>query len=193
MLPWIGAILSAGLTAASPSAMPRSTLGLSIPGVQRNGPSVLQIPQRALHLEPITAQELLSDPIESLGSTVVTATGNSTSMEADAAIPLPPLPSVVHRTLRGVWRMSVSVGSTQRSPDVSVLLEGTDGTPGALISDSATGTALPIGVRKLPPRTVSLIQDAQIIEGDVILEIPVAAIAEGGRFRGRLVIRVEGY
>jgi hypothetical protein len=76
---------------------------------------------------------------------------------------------------------------------VRVALESPEGSPGVLSSPDDPRQQLPVAVTESGPRAVSFGRDVQGLEGDVVLEIPTAALGSAQRYRGRLVIRIEGY
>jgi hypothetical protein len=187
MLTATATALLLSLFAASPNGTQRQA-----PALGAAGAGVLTVSQQVIHLEPITVQELVGDARQPVPETSLTGRYQNGELVASAGLAPAPLPTVIRRPLRGLWRLANLSGEagTQR---VRVALEGTDGRPGVLSSVDDPRQQLPVAVTETATRTVSLGPQTQGTEGDVVLEIPTAALGSASHYRGRLVIRIEGY
>ncbi|HJU38083.1 MAG TPA: hypothetical protein VJ724_00825 [Tahibacter sp.] len=176
--------------AASPGGTQRSADPLA--ALNATGVGVLSLPRDTIHLEPITVHELVGDTRQPSPEATVTGHYQNGAFVAQGALAPAPLPAVIRRPLHGLWRLDNPAGAPG-SQRVRVALEGVDGSPGVLSSVDDPRQQLPVAVTETVARQVSLGPQKQATEGDVVLEIPTAALGSATRYRGRLVIRVEGY
>ena len=176
--------------AASPGGTQRSADPLA--ALNATGVGVLSLPRETIHLEPITVHELVGDARQPSPEATVTGHYQNGAFVAQAALVPAPLPPVIRRPLRGLWRLDnpSGTGGAQR---VRVALESADGNPGVLSAVDDPRQQLPVAVTETAARQISLGPQKQATEGDVVLEIPTSALGSATRYRGRLVIRVEGY
>jgi hypothetical protein len=177
------------LFAASPGGTQRAA---AEPRLGTAGIGVLTVAQTTIHLEPITVHELVGDARQPTPEANLNGHFQNGEFVVAGGLAPSPLPTVVRRPLRGLWRLANPSGEAgvQR---VRVALEGVDGKPGVLSSVDDPRQQLPVAVTETAARIVSLGPQTQGLEGDVVLEIPTAALGSASHYRGRLVIRIEGY
>lgn len=157
-----------------------------------SGISVLTVPLQTIHLEPITVHELVGDTRQPSAEANLSVYYQNGEFVARGNLSPAPLPSVIRRPLRGLWRLAGPMNEMRRQK-VRVALESPDGQPGVLSSTDDPRQQLPVAVTETAARTVSFGPQSQGTEGDVVLEIPTAALGSASHYRGRLVIRIEGY
>lgn len=183
----LGATLIAA--AASPNGMPlASKLGL---GASGNAP-VLSLNQASIQLEPVTVHELLGNSQPAQPATRLHAHFDGSAATASADLLAPPLATTIRRRIPALWRLSTPNGTSVQER-VRVSIESPDGIPGVLSAVDAGTLTVPVAVKEVAPRSVTMGREQYGLEGDVVLEIPTAALGDAMRYRGRLVIRVEGY
>jgi hypothetical protein len=153
---------------------------------------VLSVSQAAIQLEPITVHELLgnSQPVQS--ATRLHAYFDGAAATASADLRPAPLATTIRRRIPALWRLSAPAGGMPQER-VRVSIESLEGVPGVFSAVDASALTMPVAVREMTPRNVSLGREQYGLEGDVVLEIPTASLGDATRYRGRLVIRVEGY
>lgn len=155
-----------------------------------SGAPVLSVSQAAIQLEPITVHELLGNSQPVQASTRLHAYFDGLSATASADLRPAPLATTIRRRIPALWRLSAPAGAQER---VRVSIESADGVPGVLSAVDSAELTVPVAVRETAPRNVALGREQYGLEGDVVLEIPTASLGDATRYRGRLVIRVEGY
>lgn len=157
-----------------------------------SGAPVLSVSQAAIQLEPITVHELLgnSQPVQS--STRLHAYFDGVAATASADLRPAPLATTIRRRIPALWRLSAPAGGLAQER-VRVSIESADGVPGVFSAVDSAALTVPVAVRETAPRNVALGREQYGLEGDVVLEIPTASLGDATRYRGRLVIRVEGY
>lgn len=182
------ATLIVAAASAGGSLPPAANLDLA----HASGAPVLSVSQAAIQLEPITVHELLgnSQPVQS--STRLHAYFDGVAATASADLRPAPLATTIRRRIPGLWRLSAPAGGLAQER-VRVSIESADGVPGVFSAVDSTALTVPVAVRETAPRNVSLGREQYGLEGDVVLEIPTASLGDATRYRGRLVIRVEGY
>jgi len=186
MLTATASVLLFSLLAASPGGTQRAA-AMTAPGV-----GMLTVAQPVIHLEPITVHELVGDARQPTPEANLTSRYQNGEFVAAGALAPAPLPAVIRRPVRGLWRL-VNPNGEAGAQRVRVALEGVDGRPGVLSSVDDPRQLLPVAVTETAARAVSLGPQTQGLEGDVVLEIPTAALGSASHYRGRLVIRIEGY
>jgi hypothetical protein len=163
-----------------------------IPGVaavSRAGGHGVELLQASITLDPITVEELAGGALLGQPAGRLDATFAGGTLNARGAVPIPPLRPTVRRTVRGVWRVAGSAARDWQLPRVNARIESIAG--GNLLADADGGTGMAVRVIEAPLRRVAGREDELIYEGDLVLEIPVAALTGAGRFRGRLMIDME--
>ncbi|UXI67404.1 hypothetical protein [Tahibacter amnicola] len=188
MLALSATALAIGLATASPQGMPLS----GAIGAVNHGPTILTVPQQVVHLEPITVQELIGNAAQPQPTGAITGDFDGSAIVGRGQLNPPPLPTVIRRPLRGLWRMSTP-GGAMRQERVKVEIEGIDGSPGVLTADDGSQLKVPVAVTEMSPRAVATGPNEMALEGGIVLEIPTAALTNAAHYRGRLVIRIEGY
>jgi len=184
----LGASLIAA--AASPDGMPpASKLELA----NSSTTPVLSVSQASIHLEPITVHELLGNSAPMQPATRLNAHFDGSTATAVADLRPAPLATTIRRRIPALWRLSRPAGGGSQQEHVKVSIESIDGVPGVLNAADASTLTVPVAVKELAPRNVAIGHEQYGLEGDIILEIPTAALGDAARYRGRLVIRVEGY
>lgn len=188
LLPMLALGASLVVAAASPNGMPpASKLELADSG----GP-VLSVSQASIQLEPITAHELLGNSAPMQPAARLSAHFDGSTATAVADLRPAPLATTIRRRIPALWRLSTPAGSRMQE-QVKVSIESVDGIPGVLNAADASSLTIPVAVKELAPRNIAIGREQYGLEGDIILEIPTAALGDATRYRGRLVIRVEGY
>ncbi len=189
LLPMLALGASLIVAAASPNGMPpASKLELT----NSSAAPVLSVSQASIQLEPITVHELLGNSAPMQPATRLNAYFNGSTATAVADLRPAPLATTIRRRIPALWRLSRPTGSNVQQ-HVKVSIESIDGIPGVLNAADASSLTVPVAVKELAPRNVAIGREQYGLEGDVILEIPTAALGDATRYRGRLVIRVEGY
>jgi hypothetical protein len=189
LLPMLALGASLVVAAASPNGMPpASKLELANSGTA----PVLSVSQASIQLEPITVHELLGNSAPMQPATRLNAHFDGSTATAVADLRPAPLATTIRRRIPALWRLSKPAGGGQQE-HVKVSIESIDGIPGVLNAADASSLTVPVAVKELAPRNVAIGREQYGLEGDVILEIPTAALGDATRYRGRLVIRIEGY
>jgi hypothetical protein len=184
-------VLRASLVAAaaSPGGMPPAA---SLDLARASAAPVLSVSQAAIQLEPITVHELLGNAQPVQSSTRLHAYFDGVAATASADLRPAPLAATIRRRIPGLWRLSAPAGGAPQER-VRVSIESAEGVPGVFSAVDASALTVPVAVRELAPRNVAIGREQYGLEGDVVLEIPTASLGDATRYRGRLVIRVEGY
>lgn len=189
LLPMLALGASLVVAAASPGGMPpASTLELANGGTA----PVLSVSQASIQLEPITVHELLGNSAPVQPAARLDAHFDGSTATAVADLRPAPLAATIRRRIPALWRLSKPAGGSPQE-HVKVSIESIDGIPGVLNAADASSLTIPVAVKELAPRSIAVGREQYGLEGDVILEIPTAALGDATRYRGRLVIRVEGY
>ncbi len=189
LLPMLALGASLIVAAASPNGMPpASKLELA----NSSTAAVLSVSQASIQLEPITVHELLGNSAPMQPATRLNAHFDGSTATAVADLRPAPLATTIRRRIPALWRLSNPKGGSLQE-HVKVSIESIDGIPGVLNAADASSLTVPVSVKELAPRNVAIGREQYGLEGDVILEIPTAALGDATRYRGRLVIRVEGY
>lgn len=150
----------------------------------------LRITLDYVDLEPITTQELAGSGALPQSAPRLSASAGGSGLRAEGGLQVTPLRSTIERELPTVWeyrRRADAAGSPM--PQVRVEFEGVGGRD--QFSPVLGGAPLPVQVR--PSRVSRRLEDdgIEVFSGGVILEIPVQALQQSGRYRGRLWITVE--
>jgi hypothetical protein len=189
LLPTLALGVSLIVAAASPNGMPpASKLDL----LTSSTAPVLSLNQATIQLEPITVHELLGNAAPVQPATRLNAHFDGSAATAVADLRPAPLATTIRRRIPALWRLSNPAGGGMHER-VKVSIESIEGIPGVLGAADASSLTVPVAVKELAPRNVAIGREQYGLEGDVILEIPTAALGDATRYRGRLVIRVEGY
>lgn len=189
LLPMLALRATLIVAAASPNGMPPAS---KLELVSSSTAPVLSLSQASIQLEPITVHELLGNSAPVQPATRLNAHFDGSGATAVADLRPAPLATTIRRRIPALWRLSKPAGGGVQE-HVRVSIESLDGIPGVLGAAEATSLTVPVAVKELAPRTVATGREQYGLEGDVILEIPTAALGDATRYRGRLVIRVEGY
>lgn len=154
-------------------------------------------PSTGLHLEvnnivlaPITAEEIAGGSLHAHASGPLTVQAEPSRLVAKGSLGLQQTNPVIRREIRGVWRYGrdTSRGRGVGEPRIRVSTDGPRG--GQLVSEDGR-TRVPVNIVPLRAKRQSGREGLDIYEGDIVLEIPVEALAQAGRYRLQLRFTVE--
>ena len=151
----------------------------------------LSIAAPRITLAPIAATELLGGVDPRRGQRSLPAMVTARGLQANASIDPPPLAAFVTRELREVWRYAPDPKRLAAEvPRVRVELHSQSGRSGelSLRDNPAIGVRVSVRTDQSLQRTAD---GGAWYVGNVVLEIPVAALSAAGTYVGRLEISQE--
>ncbi len=168
--------------------------GIDIPGTAATSRPVLKVAERPLRLLPLSLADLGANAKRDVPARPAGAVAKSTGLEANVSVPVLPLKHEIVRVLDDVWELSTpsdAIGSAMA--DVSISIQSADGRWGGLSLDSQPGTFLPVELVELPPRGHIDERGRSVELGRIELRIPTSQIKAAGRYRGRIVVTMQGF
>jgi len=157
---------------------------------RRDGIILTLIDAGRISLAPISVLELASGPEQRLGATTGTATGSGGGLHFQGNLAVPELAPFVHREIPLLWRIRQPTGRAALGRDpIEVTWETVDDGTGS--SETARFASGRIQVRPWIQHRSRDRGGYEVIEGGIILDIPVSALT-GGTLRGRIRIDANG-
>lgn len=150
---------------------------------ERPAAGVMVIEPR-IRLEPVSVRELLP-----ASQAIVAGQWSGQSSNLTASLGLPPLV----RRVPTMWRMRLSENQATQPFDVQYSIEGLDGTPGRLTSESSVDSSIGVQLRPIPALTTREADDAESAQGGVVLYLDLEDVRSAGRYRGTLTVTVHQF
>jgi hypothetical protein len=176
------------------SAAPRIYPGIpSARAPQQWGATVLETLQSSVPLNPIRLEDVA--PAATVTARAGTATAHAlgpASLDATYSTPAQSITPFIQRELNRVWRLTIPAAN---APAMRVItsVESLHGEAGKLTMVGHDEISIPVMVLERAPNVHVENSGRRILEGGVVLQIPITSLQRAGQYAGRLVLRTEGY
>jgi hypothetical protein len=147
-------------------------------------PAGVMVIEPRIRLEPVSIRELLPT------AQAISAghwSGSASSLTQSLAAPR------LVRRVPSMWRIRLPESQAAQPFDVQYSIEGADGTPGRLTSESSVHSSIAVQLRPIPPLTTRGSDDSETAEGGVVLYLDLEDVRSAGRYRGTMTVTVHQF